>query len=725
MTNETIESISDYDNKSEYWHDELNAAKDMLKSWHRQADKIAARYIAAKQEQTSQDTGPKGFRLNLFYSNVQVVFSLLYGRVPQVDVSRTYADSKDDVGRVAALILERLLNNDMADNPTEYDSVLRATLEDRLVPGLGVAKVRYEAKTEIQKQAAVISTDGTVLSAESEEEVVVSERCPADYFHWRDTLWSWCRTPADLRWMAFRTWITKDEATARYGERKAGQLEYKTHKMVVDEKSAPQEPDDDDYWMKAEIWEIWCRETMTVSDFSFGQKDILKTTPDPLNIPGFFPAPAFFIANATTSLYKPTPDFHMTQDLYNEIDKLQTRIARITEAVKVVGVYDAGQKEIGRMLDTQVDNKLIPVEKWAMFGEKGGLQGVVDWFPLQDVVAALLQLRQLRDETIELLYNITGMSDVMRGNLSNQYEGVGQTDSKVQFGSVRVQKLQEDFATFATNLMSIKADIIARKFDVETIIKLSNASQLAEDPELVAEAVALLKKPEDARLRVKIAAESLALMDYTKQQAERTEFLTGLAGFMQSAAPLIEQSPAVAPTLMKLLQWTMAGLRGADEAEGILDKAIEAAEKAEEEKKLQPPEPSPDMLKAQAALELEQAKQQGDMQAQQQKTEATMQIRQQDQEADIATKAAEHQMKLEEINASMNAELTVIRAKADADMAVEQQTSSVNAEQQALGVEAELNKDTVGHQQSMEQAEHQASLKLREIQEAKKESTDG
>jgi hypothetical protein len=48
--------------------------------------------------------------LNLFTANTQTLESLLFGKTPQVDVERKYADSADDIARVAAEILERLLN---------------------------------------------------------------------------------------------------------------------------------------------------------------------------------------------------------------------------------------------------------------------------------------------------------------------------------------------------------------------------------------------------------------------------------------------------------------------------------------------------------------------------------------------------------------------------------------------------------------------------------------
>ena len=56
------------------------------------------------------------------------------------------------------------------------------------------------------------------------------------------------------------------------------------------------------------------------------------------------------------------------------------------------------------------------------------------------------------DAFIRLLQMTTGMADVMQGALNSPYEGVGQSQMKADFGSIRVQSLQDQFATFAGDL---------------------------------------------------------------------------------------------------------------------------------------------------------------------------------------------------------------------------------------------------------------------------------
>ena len=70
----------------------------------------------------------------------------------------------------------------------------------------------------------------------------------------------------------------------------------------------------------------------------------------------------------------PKPDYHFAQDLYRSINDLSTRIRMLEDAVKVAGFYDrSAGMDLSNLFDGTVGNKLIPVDKWAAFAEKGGV----------------------------------------------------------------------------------------------------------------------------------------------------------------------------------------------------------------------------------------------------------------------------------------------------------------------------------------------------------------
>ena len=179
----SLESRSDFkDNPGDqyrFWQRELGASSSRLRKFRNMGTKIVSRFLGGSKTtqdaRDSDDSRSGTFRLNLFHSNVVTLQSMLYVDLPQVMVSRRFDDPNDDEGRVASMIMERLLNNDIQENGEEYECTLKAALQDRLLPGLGVARVRYEVEMEMDPATGV--------------EVVTFEDAPIDYYHWRDVGW--------------------------------------------------------------------------------------------------------------------------------------------------------------------------------------------------------------------------------------------------------------------------------------------------------------------------------------------------------------------------------------------------------------------------------------------------------------------------------------------------------------------------------------------------------
>jgi hypothetical protein len=696
--------------RARFWSDELKSSQKMLRKCHRQGVKVVRRFIDDRDAGgVGIDTADGQFRLNLFNANIRTMQDMLYSSLPKVETSRTNADANDDVARVAAEMIERLLNLDISDNGQDYDSVLRSCLQDRLLPGLGCARVRYEVEMEEYEVEAQVDELGNVIMAAYIDTRVKFEDAPVDYTYWQDVAWGWARNFSEIPWLGFRSFLSQDEVVERFGAKFKDKVTYKKQKMA-EGKDESSRPDDDSPWMKAEIWELWDKEMGQVVWYSQGCPQLLDRRPDPLQLRQFFPCPPFLLANPTTSLYRPVSDFHMSQDLYNEVDALQTRISILTTAVKAVGVYDASAEGVKRMFKEGFENDLIPVDSWAMFAEAGGIKGAVDWMPIGDIVGALDKLRDLRDDTISLLQRISGMADVMQGGLQNQYEGVGQTQIKAQFGSVSVQALQDSFANFAGELLQLKAEVICRHFQPETIVKMSNM-EFSMDQELLQPAVELLKQPDMAHIRIKVRPEQVAMVDYARLKVERTEFLNAMATFMQSAGPMLEQEPGSMPFMLQMLQWTMSGFKGSSEIEGVLDKAVDAAQQKLQEAAQNPPE-DPAAAEAAAAQQQAQEKLQGEMQKIQAKAQSDMQLRQQDMQADIQTTAAASQAKTSEIVAQHQSAMALIQAKLQADLATEKASVEGNLRQTTTAARTEMEKDALSADLDMEKETHKADLAI-------------
>lgn len=600
----TLKSKSDFEptpqGLQQRWLTELAAAKKAAVKWRENGERITKVFLDERGE--SLRDGLDATRLNVFSANIITLRAMLFGNVPRVEVGRRYQDANDDAARVAAEMLERIANNDIG---AEFSYGIGAALDDRLLVGLGCARVAYEADFESIEHPALSDAEGAEVAPAYTEERKGHEAAPVYYYNWRDVLWSPARTWDEVRWIGFRNYLTHDQLIERFGEVIADEIPLGTTRRSQTKGGGIEF----DPWQKAEIWELWSREDKTVYWCAEGMDVICDAREDFLKLSGFYPCPRFMIANTTSRAHIPRADYILAQDQYLELNQVTTRITLLEKAIKCVGVYDKQAEGVQRMLNEGTDNTLIPVDSWAMFAEKGGIKGQTDWLPIEQIANALSILRDYRTELINLLYQVTGLSDILRGATQSGETATAQS-IKAKFASVRVQALQDDFARFATDLQKLRIEIMAKHFDDQTLVAQSNM-QATTDAQYIGQALALIRKQEVFRIAIK--SEQLALQDMAALRQEKGEFINGLSQFMLAAQPLVQQHPAAAPTLLELLKWAMTGFKGASAIEGVLDQAIASLQQSPPP---QPPNPEETKQKAvqakmQAEVGKEQMKQQG------------------------------------------------------------------------------------------------------------------
>jgi len=578
---EKITSSSDFADTpaglQQRWGTEIKASQQELEKFHKHGERIIKRYL------DERDTwGKDESRVNLFWSTMKVMLSMLYARPPKADVSRSFLDVEDDQARVAGIILQRILNRGFEENISQWDDAVRQGIEDWLTVGMGQIWLRYEVEIEQEEVPAVLDEFGNELVPAYTQERIVEEDAPVDYIHWQDFFWSPARTWNEVRWVARRVYMTKDQLKARFGEEIANSVPIQSVKPT-DQNNLPQH----DVWNKAQVFEIWCKEHKKVYWYAEGAPTILDVKDDPLQLDGFFPCPRALMANVTSSNLMPRADYIFAQDQFNELDEINTRITWLTRAAKIVGVYDRGADGIQRMFNQGSENQLIPVDNWAMFAEAGGIKGKVDWAPIDQVVNAINNLRVYRQDKVMQIYEILGVSDIMRGS-SKASETATAQQIKAQFGSTRVQLMQFYIAQWISEGLRIKAEIISRHWQPQTMVARSNIDR-TPDAQMAPAAIALLKDEYVAQYRINVEADSMAALDWAAERDAAVQFMQGLGAFISQVAPMVQGVPQAGPYLLRLLQWSVSKFRVSQEIEGVLDQAIAQLAQGG----VQPPQPSP------------------------------------------------------------------------------------------------------------------------------------
>ena len=124
-----------------FWAGEVEAAQKRLRKFYKQGNDINRRFLDKREggDQAFSAGNRAGMesRLNLFHTNVSTLLAMLYGSVPRIDVSREHHDPDDDTARVAAMLYQRILQADVEPSGEDLPTVLKAALQDRLLPGSG------------------------------------------------------------------------------------------------------------------------------------------------------------------------------------------------------------------------------------------------------------------------------------------------------------------------------------------------------------------------------------------------------------------------------------------------------------------------------------------------------------------------------------------------------------------------------------------------------------
>jgi len=706
-----IESLKEDEGKTggKYlrWIGEIAAAEKELTKFHRVGRKITQQFRSAESDISGIDTSMER-KYNLFPANVNILQTSLINQTPAVSVDRMFCDSNDDIGRVACQIMERAITSHNGRN-FHMSELLSNVVQDMLVPGIGISWHTYYAEIENKKETVDAGgtesynpTAGLNLDGEAQEKPekqtlaesleygeVVSECIVDEYVYWEDLLWSPARCYDEVRWIARKTYLSRDQLVKRWGKKgKDIPLDFKPKK---DDNSVQSK---NMIMQQAVIYEIWDKTKEVVIWVSKGYDKIIEEKEDFLELDDFFPCPVPLVSTVSNGQYIPVPDFHYAKDQYRELNEINTRISLLVRACRLVGVYDKASPQIANVLSNAAENQLVPVDQWAAFAERGGIKGAVDWVPLDQVVQTIDQLTRNREDIKNQIYEVTGMSDIIRGQ-TKASETLGAQKIKTQYASMRIQQRQKNVVQYASSVFDIQAQIMRKHFDIQEIAKLAQIEAMGEDQELVQQALQLIKQP-DFLLRCCVESDSLSDIDFQAEKQDRMEYMSTITNYFKEVLPTMQGDPIMGPFLMRLLQFSLAGFKTGKKFEGEMDKTF----KQLEEQLANPPEPQPTPEEQKVEGELKLMEKEGEQRAAEGQQKLQMQEKEGQQK--LRFKEQEGQVKLRQVI-----------QKGQVDRELGQQKVAGQVEQ--AGIQSQLKRQEFGQEMQHSAQRHEMDMHLAEM----------
>lgn len=677
------------------WLDAIDLATKEEAGWVKRAAETVNVYRAQGETGKSRER-----TFNILHSNIETTVPAVYNSVPVPDVRRRYQDD-DPAGKEVCDLIERAISYSV-DN-YDFDATLRAGVKDNELVGRGVTRVRYVPYVK--------------------DDEVADEDVTCEHVQWRNFRHGPGKTWFDVPWIAFELFLTREqlrELSPDLGDTVDLDCEVDGYKDKGDGANPPE------IFKRARVWEVWDkdkREVLFIADSL--RSEPIRVEPDPLGLTGFWPVPRPLYAIDTSDSLVPVVPYDIYRDQAEELEKVSRRIMGLVEALKARGIYDGRLAEIARVTEAD-DNTLVAVET-AMNYVDSGLEKAISWWPIEVIAKVLERLYLQRDQIKSAIYEITGISDILRGETDAAETATAQ-QIKSQWGSLRVQRKQAEVQRYARDLFRLKAEIIATKFSWQTITMMTGlnyptmqekqqaqmmaraAQQQPMPPELAEamkkpsrEEVEKLLRDDTARgFRIDVESDSTIRSDMTRNQTMMGQFLQGTAQFIQSVGPAVQEGFFPADAAAEIYSAFARNFRLGKQAEDALDRLADSAKSQAE----QGPKPDPKMEVEKFKAQAEQQKAQMDVQLKQQEHGMKMELLQADLQAkqmELQIKRQELDMKREEmmLDAQMAQQKAAMQSQMDQQkMAVQQQSMAMQAEhsqrEHELGIESTEHKHAMG-----------------------------
>lgn len=433
----------------EYWLKQLRYCQRRERKFRQKAREAVEIY-----EADNADANP----FNILHSNVETMLPGLYSKTPRPIVSRRYRDP-DPLGKHVAAVLERLLSYflDPASNAhASFDEVCEQVVVQAAVPGRGVTWIEpVEGKGIEAIRPKLVQWDG--------------------FFMGYAKVWE------EVPWIADRAYMDRGELVEEFGEEigNAVQLncvlsEYgaKDESESVSEEGMKQE---DKGRLLAEVYRVWVKKGRKIIFVSPGYEDgFLRETEDPYNLKDFFPAPKpLALFTRLDSLIPQTP-YETYRNQAQELNRVTKRIDKIIAALKIRGAYDATVAGLDAIL-TAEDNVLVPIENFQAYRAMGAgnttLESALFIVPIEKLVSVLQQLYLQREQVKQVIYEITGLADIVRG-ASKASETLGAQEIKSQWGSLRMQRVRKRVEAYVRDNLRIMAEMAINTMTLEQVKKI-------------------------------------------------------------------------------------------------------------------------------------------------------------------------------------------------------------------------------------------------------------
>jgi len=609
------------------WEERFQQEATVRKSYRNSCSKIEDIFTGTTSPYSNNTEDDASYNYNILWVNCYIFLAALYSRNPNPDVRRRYKDAVDrimlskipdermramafqkerrrienynDVGKNVAILFERALSfvQDTEDYfgaaedavmsfvkfaggllRVKYDTFTSEGMPKRITLRKDVDKDEYRTEdgelymvedfdsVQQDEEGGFFVESETEFEEELEHEELGLEWVPINNFRWEPNA-EW----QDVGWCAIEHYLNKEELEDQFGKEIAAKipLTYTEEGAYI---SRSQKKKKGDAPTQALVYECFDKRERKVQVFAKDYAEVLEDVDDPWELSGFYPFPKPMFGTMGDDNINPIPDYLYYQDQHTELNTITYRIHRLLETIKYRGFYD-GAIANAINVENMSDGDFVPLPDFAKFASMEGgrldLNNHIATLPIQEARALLQDMFGARDQVIRVIYEMTGISDIVRGS-SKASETLGAQELKSQYANLRLQPKTQEVERFFRDLKRIEAEFMADHFEMETLEGMTGMSITPEMEEVISSD--LLRT-----YIVDIETDSTVVMDSSREQRERSEALSAMASMMNQFLPLA-QAGVDKEIIIEFILFGLKGFKGARELEDVLRDAMDSGQ---------------------------------------------------------------------------------------------------------------------------------------------------
>jgi hypothetical protein len=461
---------------------------------------------AEEAEKASRDDGDERNSFNILWSNNLIVRSAIYASTPKPDIRRRFQKPNPEEKELARMV-ERAISYNIDSN--DFESPSNAAVKDYVDVGLGVPRAFMDVQTEVVGE----DEEGEPL------EQIVSQTVGIEHIPWRHFHWEPGKPWNAVDWVAFESWLPRKEVEKEYGVKiDSGSDEHMNRREA------------DKYTEEVQVYEIWDKKNRKVIILAPTHEKVLEERDDTLGLQGFYPIPRPMFLNLKSDELIPKPDYEFVRPQVMELNGITKRIKSLGAQIKAVGYYDAANKSLGSLMASP-DGTYKPVDNLNASTEHNPDKAMVH-VPMQEKIIVLRELEMQRESVKNQIYEVTGISDIIRGS-SKASETAAAQSLKGQWATRRLAEKTGEVARTFRDIFRIWAEIICEHFSPE-ILTLQTGVEITENM------VRMMKSDIGRSFAIDVETDSTIAQDDYENRQQTMEMVEVILAKMEQVIPAVQ-----------------------------------------------------------------------------------------------------------------------------------------------------------------------------------------